>query len=482
MSLCRCDSRPGQKTASIAGYASICLQVETLDRPLQQIRGKRADRVPSPYSTYVFPLGPVTALDPMIGYLIEGSGMNTDHIADRSLELVRTPSVTGDERAAIDLVAGWLEPVADEIDQWVTPMAELETDPAYPGREMERDTVPVVAARISGNRPGPTLVLTGHADVVPIGDRSLWSRNPFGELDGDLLYGRGACDMKVGLVAAIEAFTTLAGDRDFAGEVRLVAVPGEEDGGTGTLAAIRRGWTGDMVIIPEPTADSDGLRMVVAHGGALTLSLDVPGEAAHAATRLEGESALDHLWTVHHALRRLETELNDNETDPIMRDLGLPYPTSIGIVSGGDWASSVMEQVNAQIRVGVTLDETVSEAEQRFERTLRAAIAGDPWLDAHPLRIERTGAAFGSSRIDPSHPLVVAVLEAAKAVVGVEPPLVGAPYGCDMAMWVREAGAATVVFGPGDVGNAHAVDEWVSLRQAADVGEILVTTARRLLR
>lgn len=405
-----------------------------------------------------------------------------ERIAERSLELVRTPSVTGDESAAIDLVAGWLEPVADEIDQWVTPMAELEADVAYPGREMERDTVPVVAARIAGNRPGPTLVLTGHVDAVPIGDAASWTRNPLGEIDGGTLYGRGACDMKAGLVAAIEAFTTLAtGDRDFAGEVRLVAVPGEEDGGTGTLAAIRRGWTGDMVIITEPTADSGGLRVVVAHGGALTYSIEVPGRAAHAATRLLGESALDHLWTVHRALRRLETELNDAETDPIMRDLGLPYPTTVGIVRGGDWASNVMESITAEIRVGVTIDETIAQAEERFERTLHAAIAGDPWLDQHPPRIERTGAAFGSSRIDPAHSLVATVQAAAAKVTGKTVPAIGVPYGCDMALWMREGNAATIVFGPGDVSHAHAVDERVSLQEAADVGRVLVDAARRIL-
>lgn len=403
-------------------------------------------------------------------------------IRERSLELVQTPSVSGGETAAIDLVAGWLEPVADAMDRWVVPMSELEADPAYPGREVERDEVPVVAARIAGNRPGPTLVLSGHVDTVPVGDRRLWSHDPLGEIDGDILYGRGAADTKAGLVAAVEAFTELAtGARDFAGEVRLVAVPGEEDGGTGTLAAIRRGWTGDMVIITEPTADKDQLRIVAAHGGALTFSIEVPGRSAHAATRLLGESALDHYWTVHEALRRLETQLNEAETDPIMRALGLPYPTTIGIVHGGEWASSVMGRLTADIRVGVTIDETIAEAEQRFEHTLRRAIAGDAWLDANPIRVERTGAAFGSSRIEVTHPLVTTLQSVVQDVVGETPPAVGAPYGCDMALWVREAGAAALVFGPGDVAHAHAVDEQVSLRQAAQVCEVLVAVAKRLL-
>jgi acetylornithine deacetylase/succinyl-diaminopimelate desuccinylase-like protein len=87
-------------------------------------------------------------------------------------------------------------------------MSALEADPAYPGREVDRDEEPVVAARVVGNGRGPTVVLTGHADVVPIGDRSKWTRDPAGELDGDVLYGRA--DMTGGIVASIEAFTRVA--------------------------------------------------------------------------------------------------------------------------------------------------------------------------------------------------------------------------------------------------------------------------------
>ncbi len=407
--------------------------------------------------------------------------MDMQRIADRALELVATESVTGSEQAAIDLVTTWLEPIADEVDAWVTPMIELESDPAYPGREIDRDEVPVVVARIAGNRPGPTIVLTGHVDTVPVGDPDRWTRDPGGEIDGDTLYGRGAADMKLGLVAAIEAFTDLAEEgRDFPGEVRLVAVPGEEDGGTGTLAAIRRGWSGDLVIITEPTSGPDGPQIVVAHGGALTFTIEVEGRSAHAATRREGESALDHFWTIHRALRSIETELNEGETNAAMSALGLPYPTTVGIVHGGVWASNVMERLTAEIRVGVTIDETIEEAEERFERSLRGEIAGDPWLDEHPPRIERTGAAFGSSWIDETNPLVIAVSGAAVAVTGVVPTTIGVPYGCDMALWTRVGDAATLVYGPGDVRNAHATDEHASLGEAGTVVATLVETVHRL--
>jgi acetylornithine deacetylase len=408
--------------------------------------------------------------------------VTAEDMAQRALDLVAVSSETGSEHAAIELVASWLQPVADEVDHWVSKMSDLEADPAYPGREVERDQVPVVAARVRGARPGPTMVLTGHVDVVPVGDRRAWSRDPAGELADGVLWGRGAADMKGGVVAAVESFAAVAkGDRDFAGEVRLVAVPGEEDGGTGTLAAIRRGWTGDNVIIAEPTSGPDGPQIVVVHGGALTYTIEVEGRAAHAATRRQGESALDHFLTVYGALRRLEEELNNQETHGAMSALGLPYPTTVGVVRGGEWASNVMERITAEIRVGVTIGETISGAEARFERTLRDAIAGDPWLDAHPPGIERTGAAFGSSSIDPDHALVSAVREASETVTGTPPGLIGAPYGCDMALWIREGGAACVVYGPGDVSDAHTADEHVSLDEIALTARVLTLAVRQLL-
>ena len=121
------------------------------------------------------------------------------------------------------------------------------------------------------------------------------------------------------------------------------------------------------------------------------------------------------------------------------------------------------------------------QAEGRFERTLRDTLAGDPWLDQHPPVIERTGAAFGSASIDPNHRLVTTLADAADSVMIRKPSMAGVPYGCDMALWASAGGAATVVYGPGDVRHAHAADERVSLSQTASVARVLEKTARRLL-
>ncbi len=92
----------------------------------------------------------------------------------RLLELVRIPSQTGNEGVAVDRITAWLRPFCDEVERWSTPVSELERDPDYPGREVERADVPVVAARVRGRRPGRGLLLTGHVDVVPPGDPGHW--------------------------------------------------------------------------------------------------------------------------------------------------------------------------------------------------------------------------------------------------------------------------------------------------------------------
>ena len=403
---------------------------------------------------------------------------------ERVAELVAIPSLTGDESDAIDWVHGWLEGASpDEIERWNDPVAILEMDADYPGREVERTIVPVVAARIRGSEPGPIVTLTGHVDTVPPGDPRRWTADPWEpRREGDRLYGLGACDMKGGIVAAVAAFATLAArSRDFGGELQLVAVPGEEDGGIGTLSAIRHGWGGDLVIVTEPTSRGGTPQIVVAHGGALTFTIEVVGRSAHASIAPEGENALDHFWVINQALRRIEREVNERESNPVMVALGTPYATNVGRVAGGVWSASVMEHLSAEVRMGVALGETIAEAEQRVIDGVMAAAAEDPWLHVHPPMVARSGGAFGSAHTPISHHLVTTLTAAAAGSDGQRPETIGVPYGCDMALWQRVGGSTPVVFGPGDIRQAHAPDEWVSMAQVGEVAEVLVATCSALL-
>src|SRR5579862_8329373 len=123
--------------------------------------------------------------------------------------LVRVPSVTGDEAEAQRHFAGILAAAGLTVDLWPLDLPALRSDPAYPGEEAARAEGWGLAARW-GSGDGPCLVLNGHMDVVPAGSRDLWSTDPWGaEIRDGRLYGRGACDMKAGLAAALGAIRAI---------------------------------------------------------------------------------------------------------------------------------------------------------------------------------------------------------------------------------------------------------------------------------
>jgi len=406
-----------------------------------------------------------------------------DRIRERLTDLVRYPSFDGNEDAVIQRIGHYLEEIGAEVDVWHDDAASLSALPGYPGHEVSRATVPVVAARLRGSRPGPAVLLTGHVDVVPPGDLAQWSADPFsGIVDGDHLFGRGACDMKSGLASALEVLDVFAADRDFPGQLVFVAVPAEEDSGVGTLSAIERGWRGDVAFLPEPSMVSDELTIVSAHAGAMGVSIYVPGKSAHASMRLVGESAFEHYLPIHEELRRDERELNEGEDDPLLREIGLPYATSVGRIAGGTFISAVMDGLLVELRVGVAVSETVDEAEARIRAAVDRATARSPWLRDNPPVVTVTSRGFGSARTPRSHPLVTELARAHADVHGAAPRVRAAPFGCDMAGWVRRAGVPMVIYGPGDIELAHAADERVSLQACADVARTLSVATDRLLR
>ena len=376
--------------------------------------------------------------------------------------LVRTPSITGDEGAVQDVVAALLADAGVPPERLEPDPAEARADPDWPGEEMPRDRLPIVLGRL-GRAGSRRLVLVGHVDVVPVGDPATWTHDPWAaEREGDRLYGRGAVDMKGGVAAILGAVQAVAksglGPR-LGGEILFASVPSEEDGGQGMLAAIRAGVTGDLAVITEPT----GLDIVIAHAGAITFRLTVPGRAAHASVRREGVSALDNLQTLVRALQADEAARNGAETDPLMTVHGLPYATIIGKVSGGDWASTVIDRIVAEGRYGVKLGQTWRDAERDLLRCIDDANESDPFLREHPATVELTGGRFSSARIPADHPLPRGLAAVAGPLLGREIALQGEPYGADMRLLVNEGRTPTVIFGPGDKRVAHSADEWVSV-------------------
>lgn len=396
--------------------------------------------------------------------------MYRDEQVSTLVELVRVPSVDGSEAevSIVETVAGRLRAEGVEVDCWPIPVAELTARPDFPGMEVPRSAALGLVARLPGTGGGRSLMLNGHVDVVPPGDLAAWSDDPFsGRVADGQVFGRGACDMKGGVVAALYALLELRrAETPLAGDVLLSVVVGEEDGGLGTYAMLDRGWRADACVITEPT----NLDLLVANGGALTFRLRVPGRATHASTRTAGVSAIEKFYPVFRALRAFEAERNAS-VDPVMKRWDVAYPLEIGTVHAGDWSSSVPDLLVAEGRFGVALDEPVPAAKAAFEAAVARACADDPWLDEHPVAVEWWGGQFASGRCS-SDDLVARVA----AADGRSPASGGAPYGSDLRL-LAAAGVPTLQYGPGEARYAHAPDERVPLEQVHHCAETLVRLA-----
>ena len=407
------------------------------------------------------------------------AAVDRDRIADDLAALVRIPSITGDESAVQTEAALRMATAGLQVERIDADPAELAGDPDFPGMEAPRTVLPVVAGSAGTPGAGRRVIICGHIDTVAPGAPDDWSVDPFGgEIRGGRLFGRGSLDMKAGIVAGLAALRALTdSDVEPGGEAVLLTVPSEEDGGAGMLAAIRAGYVADMAVITEPTR----LEIVTAQAGAITFRLTVAGRSAHAAYRLQGVSALEKLHVIHAALVEDERRRNDEESDPAMRSLGLPYPTNLGLVRGGEWSSTVPDRIVVGGRYGVRIGETPEQAEEALRRAVAAACQADDWLREHPATVEIMGGRFASAAVQHTDPLPWGLGEAARDVLGKLPDFVGVPYGADMRLLVNEGATPTVLYGPGDPFLAHAPDEHVDLEEVARCARVLAVWVMRAL-
>ncbi|MFI9763481.1 ArgE/DapE family deacylase [Streptomyces sp. NPDC051963] len=395
------------------------------------------------------------------------------------MELIAIPSVTGSaaESEIQHHLAGRLERLGLDVDLWSMDLPALRAHPDFPGSEAPREEAWGLVGRTADGGDGPVFVLQGHVDVVPPGDLAAWEGDPFvPRVTGDLVHGRGACDMKAGLAAhlAVLAAIRVSGVR-LRGQVAAHFVVGEEDGGLGAFGTLQRGYGGDVCVIAEPT----GGTLVTANAGALTFRIAVPGKAAHAGSRDQGVSAIDAYLPLHRALAGLEAARNI-DPDPLMAEYPIPYALSVGTVHSGDWASSVPDLLVAEGRLGVRLGEDPAEARAVLERRVAEACAADPWLRDHPATVTWPGGQFASGRLAEGHPLPEVIRAAYADAVGGGSGLRerGAPYGSDLRLYAG-AGVPTLQFGPGDIAVAHSARECVSVREVVEVARTLAVGVLR---
>jgi acetylornithine deacetylase len=382
-------------------------------------------------------------------------------LARDAAALVQVPSVTGDERAALALLAEQAAALGLRADLHEHDLAALRAHAEYPGEEAPRESLWGLTVSVAGRRRG-RLAVCGHVDVVPPGTAA-WRHGPWsGAVEDGWLHGRGSVDMKGAVVAALHALAAVARAGGAGAEVVLVAVASEEDGGLGAVAALERDARFDACLVPEAT----GFDVVCAQAGALTFEGVVPGVAAHAAHRLEGVSAIDRYLPVHRALAEHECALNADVEHPLMRALELPYPLLVGRLEAGEWSSSVPDRLRFEGRAPVRVGEEVAVARAAVEAVVAGACS--------EARLRWPGGQFASGETDAGHPFAALVRAALTAELGREAAVAGVPWGADMRLWTAR-GIPTVMAGTPVIELAHAVDERVRV-------DDLVTLARAIVR
>jgi acetylornithine deacetylase len=397
-------------------------------------------------------------------------------------DLVAVPSVGG-SAGEVEVQAQLARRLADlghEVDLWPLDLPTLRAHPDYPGEEVERGEAWGLVGSTGGRAgadPRPTLVLQGHVDVVPPGDRKAWRSDPYQpvEVAGSLV-GRGTADMKGGVAAILAAAAAVrASGAELVRPFAVHLVVGEEDGGLGAFATLQRGHGGTACVIPEPTA----LALVTANAGSLTFRIEVPGLATHGSTAYAGSSAIDSYLGLHRALAALQARRNA-EPEPLMRHLPVPYPLSVGRLTAGDWPSSVPDLLVAEGRYGVRVEEDLAAARAELEQAVAEAADRDGYLRDHPPVVSWSGGQFAGGHLPSGHVLRDEMRLAHGDVVGGGPPVPehGAPYGSDLRLYAAE-GIPTLHYGPGDVRLAHGPNESVPIREVLTCARVLALAILR---
>lgn len=391
-------------------------------------------------------------------------------------KLVQQPSVRGNEGNAQAIVVEKCRELGLEMDLW-----ELDEDPDlknHPSFFCDRTQFagnPNVVAVLKGNGEGKSIILNGHIDVVPEGNRDDWEEHPYsGHEEDGKIFGRGTTDMKGGNVALLLAIEALVRNEvRLEGDVIFQSVIEEESGGAGTLAAVLRGYRADAAIIPEPT----GMKFFPHQQGSLWFRLRIKGRSAHGGTRYEGVSSLDLSYAVMDRIKRLEKKRNESiKEQPLYKDLPIPVPINIGVCQSGNWPSSVPDMTILEGRYGISPYEQMEEAILEFERDIAELNATHEWFREKPVELEWFGARWLPGKIDDDHEFLQCLRKNYKLVEQTEPAIEASPWGTDGGILSTIGRTPVVVFGPGVTKKAHDSNEYIEIGAVLKAAEIIAMT------
>ncbi len=372
--------------------------------------------------------------------------------------LIAIPSTSGQERAIMDDVARWCASVGLAAET-------VSLDPARPN----------VIVSIGGNSSGPTIVMNGHLDTVPVSDLSAWKSDPYDptiSADGRKLIGRGASDMKSS-VAVMLHVAELLKDAPLSGSVQVHVVSDEEVGGKfGTVFVLDEIAAGRL---PRPDyciiGEKSDLKVRNAERGILAIEVKVIGRASHtAAARVTGVNAIAKAARAILAL--------DMDIDRFHPAVGKPV-ISINTIDAGVAHNVVPGECTFSIDRRLIPGETKDSAVAEIITTLDAIAADDPGF-RYELDIDPRGDHTPANITDDGSPLVRAFQASIRSVTGNEPEYFVAWAGATDGRFYREAGIDTVGLGPGGE-NAHGANEAVIIDDLVTQAKVYVETISRLI-
>jgi len=391
--------------------------------------------------------------------------------------LIRIPSVVGSERSAQDFLADLYRSLPLSVAVFEADRTKLEPLNEYIPSDIPYTGRPNVIATCKGNGRGRSLILNGHCDVVSPEPLDAWTYDPWGaEIDGDRLYGRGAGDMKAGLIANYFALkTVLDAGAALQGDVMLQSVVDEEaGGGGGTLACLNAGYTADAMICTEPHA----LQVSIAHVGASFFRIRVTGRSSHIGQAHLSVSAIEKMYPVIQAIGQLDEERARTVHHPLFeRTIDRSCHLGIGTMSAGDWPATVAGFAEIEGRISFIPGETREAVQKQLEDVVHAAAMKDHWLRSHPPVVEWVGVRTDPWYQDPDHPFVQTFRHAAQDALGQPVFLEGRKAACD-ARFAAKYGMAAACTGP-IAGNVHGADEWVDIPSVIATTQVLAKTILR---
>jgi acetylornithine deacetylase len=390
--------------------------------------------------------------------------------------LVTRPSTLGDEAPVQRLVAAELAGIGFDVDVWEIDHAAIARLPGYGRAEWSYAGRPNVAGRWpAAGDGGRSLVFQGHVDVVPATPEHRWTRPPWAaEIADGRMWGRGAADMKAGVAAMVYAARALreSGVR-LRGDLSVVAVIEEECTGNGALAALDRGYTADAAVIPEPF----GHRALEAQVGVMWARITVRGQGAHAERAEQAQNAVVKAIRVIEAVLEVEERVN-REAAPPGEFAGVTHPLNynVGIIRGGDWASTVPEECVIEVRLAAFPGEDLRAVQGQFREALLAAVQEDPWLAEHPPQVSFHGFQADGCIVARELPIMQTLGAAHREIVGGEMDFLSFTGTTDARFFNLFYGVPATCYGPVG-GNLHAPDEWVDLDSVRQVTRVLAVTA-----